>query len=65
MRKISLFLGILTSIISAFGYSSNDISNAEFLAEQGIITSQPATKSYRLDDTITRAEVIGIALKLK
>lgn len=65
MRKISLFLGILTSTISVFGYSSADVSNAEFLAEQGVITSQSSAKWYRLDDTITRAEVIGIALKLK
>jgi len=65
MRKISLFLGILTSTISVFGYSSADVSNAEFLANQWIITSQSSAKWYRLDDNITRAEAVGIALKIK
>ncbi len=44
MRKISLFLGILISTFSVFGYSTTDISNAVFLAEQGIITTQSSTK---------------------
>lgn len=65
MRKISLFLGILTSTISVFGYSSTDVSNASFLATEGIIVKQSSTSWYRLDDTITRAEAVGMALKIK
>jgi hypothetical protein len=37
-----------------------------FLQAEGIIVKQSSTKAgYRLDDTITRAEVVGMALKIK
>ena len=65
MRKIFLFVVIIASAFCVFWYSSNDVSNAEFLAHQWIITSQSTTKWYRLDATITRAEVVGMALKIK
>lgn len=49
----------------SIAYTSIDVSNAEFLAQKEIITKQTSEKGYRLDDKITRAEVIGIALKIK
>jgi hypothetical protein len=39
--------------------------DAEFLAKRGIINGQNTARAYRLDDTLTRAELIKIALILK
>jgi hypothetical protein len=64
MKKILLFL--LVSInISAFAYTSANLKDAEFLAKKGIINRQSTARAYRLDDTLTRAELIKIALILK
>ncbi len=49
----------------SIAYTTIDVSNAEFLAQKEVITKQTSEKGYRLDDNITRAEVIGIALKIK
>lgn len=49
----------------SFGYTKTDLSNAEFLGQKGIINIQNTEMGYRLDEKITRAEVIGIALKIK
>ena len=49
----------------AFSYVQPDVNNATYLASAGIITKQSSADGYRLDATITRAEVIGMALKLK
>lgn len=62
---VLVFSSLLFSLNEVRAYTSSDASNATFLAEQGIIMSQSSTKWYRLDDTITRAEAIGIALKIK
>lgn len=62
---VLVFSSLLFSLNEVRAYTSTDVSNATFLAEQGIITTQSSTKWYRLDDTITRAEAIGIALKIK
>lgn len=64
MKKLLLSSLVLTSIV-AFAYTQTDVSNANFLAEKGVITKQSDETRYRLDDTITRAEVVGIALKIK
>ena len=63
MKKI--LLPLLTISILAFAYTSTDVSNANYLANQGIITQQSSTAGFRLNDTITRAEAVGIALKIK
>lgn len=63
MKKILLTLLALS--ILAFAYTETDVSNANYLATKGIITQQSTSAGYRLDDTITRAEVAGIALKLR
>lgn len=64
MKKIFLSLFLSLACIS-FAYTSEDTSNAHYLADQGIITKQTVTSKYRLDDKILRQEVIGMALKIK
>lgn len=63
MKKL-LVLCLLSSLVS-FAATSEDVNNAQFLADQDIIVKQSTTAGYRLDSTITRAEAIGIALKIK
>ena len=55
------------AIISAysFAYTDLDVSNAQYLADQKLITKQSSEAKFRLDDTITRAEVVGMALKIQ
>ena len=50
---------------ATFGYTSEDLSNANSLADQGIVTKQTTASKYRLDDKILRQEVIAMALKVK
>ena len=64
MKKLLLSSFALASI-AVFAYTQTDVDNATYLADKGIITTQSTTAGYRLDDTITRAEVAGIALKLR
>ncbi len=64
MKKLLLSSLVFTSIV-AFAYTQVDVDNANFLAEKNIITKQIYETKYRLDDSITRAEVVGIALKLR
>lgn len=64
MKKLLFSSLILTSVFT-FAYTQTDVDNATYLSGEGIITSQSTTAGYRLDDTITRAEAIGIALKIK
>jgi len=64
MKKLLLSSLIVTSVF-AFGYNETDVSNANFLSEKGIITKQNSGDAYRLRDRITRAELVGIALKLR
>ncbi len=63
MKK--LFLCLLSITIISLAYNQTDVDNANYLAEKNIITAQSTVAGYRLDDTITRAEVVGIALKIK
>ena len=64
MKKLFLLSSIFF-IISSFGYTNEDTSNANYLADQRIVTKQTTTTGYRLDDKILRQEVIGMALKIK
>jgi hypothetical protein len=60
------FLSLITLIpLLGCAYTSTDLSNASYLADQGLIVKQSTAASYRLNDRITRAEAIGTALKLK
>jgi hypothetical protein len=69
MKKTSIILFSVLCIVSfgiSFAYNTSDEANAEFLADKWIIVRHPGGSFlYRLDDTITRAEVIGMALKIK
>ncbi len=64
MKKLLLSSLVLTSIV-AFAYTQTGVDNANFLADKWIITKQTDPKNYRLDNYITRAELVGISLKLK
>jgi S-layer homology domain len=68
MKKLlSLFAlcSLLFALSEARAYTETDVDNATYLASKNIITAQSTTGWYRLDDTITRAEVAGIALKVR
>lgn len=64
MKKL-LLCSLLATRIFAFASTQTDVDNANYLAWQNIITKQSNAAGYRLNDTITRAEVVGIALKIK
>ena len=63
MKKLLLFCLIAASTFS-FADLANDLYNANYLASKNIIEQQFLIANYRLDDNITRAEVVGIALKI-
>lgn len=67
MKKIFSFciLYFVFCIWTIFAYTTIDISNATYLANQSIVVKQSNDINYRLDDRILRQEVIGIALKMK
>lgn len=67
MKKLLLFslLSFVLYIGVSLAYTQVDMDNASFLGDKGIITKQLNAFGYRLDDTITRAEVVGISLKIK
>jgi len=63
MKKILLSALLMT--VSAFGYSTWDVGTADYLAELGIIKDyRHEVSQYRLDDRISRQEVVGIAMKI-
>jgi hypothetical protein len=64
MKKI-IFVSLLTLSLYSLAYTSEDVSNANYLADQKIVTKQTTGTGYRLDDKILRQEVIGMALKIK
>lgn len=68
MKKAFLFFLLSLFLFSefAFAYSKDDVAVANILARYWLIQDySKETKKYRLDDLITRAELIGIALKRK
>jgi len=68
MKKLFLLFSLFSLIFSlnqVRAYTQTDVDNAHFLAEKGLITKQNSGDAYRLRDRITRAELVGIALKLK
>jgi len=64
MKKLILSSLLITSGF-AFAYIQIDVDNANYLASNNIITTQSKTAGYRLDASISRAEVVAIALKMK
>jgi hypothetical protein len=69
MKKLllSFVFCILYFVLSeAQAYTSADVELANSLADADIIVDQSMNPSaYRLDDSISRQEVIGMTLKLK
>ncbi len=57
MKKLLLSSLVATSIV-AFAYTQVDVDNANYLTNKNIITQQSTATGYRLDDTITRAELV-------
>ncbi len=65
MKKAFLLSSLVLGVVTVFAYTQTDANSALYLAGKGIITTQSSTAGYRLDDKITRAEVMGTALKMK
>ncbi len=64
MKKYILSFLFISSLVSA-APTPLEVTIADTLASYDIIVEQKATTGYRLGDTITRAEVVGMALKIK
>lgn len=63
MKKYILSLLFISSIISA-APTPLEVTIADTLASYDIIVEQKTTTAYRLGDTITRAEAVGVALRV-
>lgn len=66
MRKILLVSALVPLLFSlqVSAYTWADITTANSLANEGIIVERSTSAEYRLDSTITRAEVLKIAFKI-
>ena len=65
MKKILSGILLVAMNFSVFGYSDTDVERANYLANNNIIRDKSSDVSqYRLDDKISRQEVIAIAMKL-
>lgn len=62
MKKIVFFS--VSIFFSFFCFWNTDIVDANFLAEKWIIKQQNSIETYRLDEKITRAEALWVALQL-
>lgn len=69
MKKLSLLFTVYFLLFTwneVLAYTSADVAIANGLADVNIIVDQRTNPdAYRLDDSITRQEVIGMTLKLK
>lgn len=65
-KKILLSASIISlGVIGVSAYSNSDIETANFLADKWVIVDNSSDAgSYRLDDTITRREMLKIMMKL-
>lgn len=64
MKKLFIFYSIFF-VVFALASNSADLSNANYLADQGIIIKQISPSDYRWQESILRQEVIGMALKIQ
>jgi len=55
---------LLGSLVSATSAATSGISAAGYLAAQGVITAAQDSSAYRLEDTITRKEMMKIVMNL-
>ncbi len=63
MKQLLLIGTLLT--LSAFAYTTWDVGTADYLADLGIIQDhRHEVGQYRLEDRISRQEVVGIAIKV-
>ncbi len=63
MKKFLSLFCFGTSLL--FAYSTWDVGTADYLAERGVIKDfRHNVSGYRLDATISRQEVVGIAMKM-
>jgi hypothetical protein len=65
MKKVLILSSLVLGSLAVFAYTQTDLDSATHLANKGIITQQSTSAGYRLNDKITRAEVMGTALKMK
>lgn len=69
MKKTSLIFALcflLCTFDHVLAYTSEDIERANTLAKDNVIVNHSDNpEKYRLDDTISRQELISIALKLR
>ena len=65
MKKIlSGVIILLLSFQTLFAYSQNELSSANKLASEGIISQQDNAKDYRLNDNITRKEFMKVVANI-
>ena len=65
MKILFTSLIISTYFLPIFAYDIQDVTNADALAKQGIIVNHTDNPDgYRLEQTITRAEALAVALTL-
>lgn len=65
MKKIITLILLSSFVVATFGYTTNDVSQANYLASKRIIkdwSSEP--KNYRFDDYIARSEIMGMVLAM-
>lgn len=65
-KKILLWASIVSIwIFSVSAYTNSDVKTANFLADKSIVVDKSSSPiDYRLDDTITRREMLKIMMKL-
>lgn len=66
MQKFLSLALVIIFFSNAIASTEEDLKIAQTLADNAIIVNQSQDPStYRLDDSITRVELLGIALKIK
>ena len=66
LKKIIVSISVLAlAVVWVSAYSNSDVETANFLANEWVIVDNSSDPwSYRLDDTITRREMLKIMMKL-
>ncbi len=63
--KFLIWFFLLGCFSHSFSYDASDIESADFLAQKGIIENWASShENYKLDDTITRREMLKVMLLL-
>ncbi len=65
MKKIITLILLSSFVVGTFGYTANDVTQANYLASEKIIKDwSSAPKNYRFDDYIARSEIMGMVLAM-